>query len=233
MGTTPQAMVWVAVDVAGHAAACLEMEPDRRERTLEGMRSEIFDEATTWEAARSGDSAAFGAMFDAHRDRVFGHALRLTRSAHDAEDVTAIVFLETWRRRSAVRLVDGSIVGWLLVTTNHTVRNANRTRRRYDELLRRIPAPESAPDHAEDVNSRLDGQQAADRMRDSFARLSTRDQDVITLCVLEELSIAEAAQTLRVPQGTVKSRLSRAKQRLAGSTRPMSDEPTISEGGAQ
>ena len=52
-------------------------------------------------------------------------------------------------------------------------------------------------------------------MRDVFNRLSAGDQNILTLCVLEELTTAEAALALRVPIGTVKSRLSRAKKRMA------------------
>jgi RNA polymerase sigma factor (sigma-70 family) len=209
------------------------MEPFSIEWTLEDMRPEIFDEATTWHSARSGNSAAFGMMFDAHRDRVFGHALRLVRSVHDAEDVTAVVFLEAWRRRDAVRLVDGSIIGWLLVTANYTARNASRTRRRYEEMLRRIPVPSDTDDHADEIGARIDGEDRTATIREAFSRLSKKDQDVITLCVLEEMSVAQAAQTLGVPQGTVKSRLSRAKQKLATETGVQRIEHTILEGGAK
>jgi RNA polymerase sigma factor (sigma-70 family) len=197
------------------------------------MGSENFDEERIWRDARAGDSAAFGAMFDEHRDRVFGHALRLTRSPHDAEDVTAVVFLETWRRRDAVRVVDGSIIGWLLVTTNFVARNASRTRRRYDELLSRLPLPENSDDHAEEVDARLDGKHRTGQVRDAFRRLSKNDQDVITLCVLEELPVAQAAEALGVPIGTVKSRLSRAKQRLASGAGTEVNEQTILNGGVK
>jgi RNA polymerase sigma-70 factor (ECF subfamily) len=54
------------------------------------------------------------------------HALRLVGSPHQAEDITAIAFYQAWRRRKHVRIADGSIVAWLLVTTNNTVRNHNR-----------------------------------------------------------------------------------------------------------
>ncbi|WP_396133584.1 RNA polymerase sigma factor [Arthrobacter sp. 1088] len=46
---------------------------------------------------------------------------------HDAEDATAAAFLELWRRREGVRLVDGSILPWLLVTTTNTARNLQRS----------------------------------------------------------------------------------------------------------
>lgn len=76
----------------------------------------FFDDAEPelWSRVRTGDPAAFGELFDAFRDRVYWHALRHTRVASDAEDVTALVFLEAWRKRPQVRIVDGSQLPWLL-----------------------------------------------------------------------------------------------------------------------
>ena len=191
------------------------------------------NEYELWARAVEGDAGAFGEIFDLHRDRVFGHALRALASRHDAEDVTAIAFLELWRHRRRVRVVNGSIIGWLLVTANYTARNSSRTRRRYEEMLRRIPLPGDTEDHADEVGARIDEEDRAATIRESFSRLSKKDQDVITLCVLEEMSVAQAAQTLGVPQGTVKSRLSRARQKLAIETGAKQDEQTILEGGAK
>jgi RNA polymerase sigma-70 factor (ECF subfamily) len=190
-----------------------------------------FDEAEAWSKARDGDGAAFASLFDVHRDRVFGHALRLLRHAHDAEDVTAIVFLEAWRRRDAVRLVDGSIIAWLLVTTNNTVHNHDRSIRRYRRALARLPHPADQNDHAPDVDAAIDADAGRVGVRSAFAQLTKRDQDVITLCVLEELPLSEAARVLGIPVGTVKSRLSRARQRLGDLT--TATVPAILEGGAE
>ncbi len=175
-----------------------------------------FDEEATWARARDGDSSAFAALFDRHRDRVFGQALRLIRTPHDAEDVTAMVFLEAWHRRASVRVVDGSILPWLLVTTNYVVRNQTRSARRYREALQRIPAPADSdqPDETAEVDDRLDNSTRDAQVRAAFAKLTPNDQDVITLCLLEELPMEQAAAVLKVPVGTVKSRLSRARQRL-------------------
>jgi RNA polymerase sigma factor (sigma-70 family) len=192
----------------------------------------INEALSNWDLARAGDPAAFGAVFDELRDRVFGQALRLTRSTHDAEDVTALVFLEAWRRRSAVQVIDGSIIAWLLVTTNYVARNAARTARRYRAAMATLPPPEPHPDFSSDVDDRLDRESRATDARAAFARLSKNDQDVITLCVIEELTLPMAATVLDVPVGTVKSRLSRAKQRLAGNmTEFTQSETTV--GGAR
>lgn len=199
------------------------------------MSTDGFDEAAAWSAARDGDGPAFASLFDRHRDRVFGHALRLLREPHDAEDVTAVVFLEAWRKRESVRLVDGSIIGWLLVTTNYAVRNHTRSLRRYRTALGKLPAPAPQDDHAPAVDENLDSAERDRQVRDAFDRLSKRDQDVITLCILEELTAAQAAEALGVPEGTVKSRLSRARKRLTELASPLAAEPntTILEGGAR
>lgn len=181
------------------------------------MGAEPGEESDTglWASAVAGDGDAFGVVYDRHRDRVFGHALRLVVSIPDAEDVTAMVFLEAWRRRDAVRMVEGSVVAWLLVTTNNVVRNHARSQRRYRAFLERLPPPGAVDDPAEHVAEEDERQGRARRLAAAFARLSGRDRDVLTLCVLEELSTAQAATVLGIPEGTVKSRLSRAKRRLA------------------
>ena len=58
-------------------------------------------------ARRAGQGEAFGRIFDRHRDRVFRHGLRLVEGVSDADDLVAITFLEAWRRRDDLRVVDG------------------------------------------------------------------------------------------------------------------------------
>ncbi|NYF08894.1 RNA polymerase sigma-70 factor (ECF subfamily) [Leifsonia sp. AK011] len=162
---------------------------------------------TDWAAAAAGDGEAFGRVFDRHRDRVVRHSIRLVPTPTDADDVVAITFLEAWRRRDRVRFVDGSALPWLLVTATNSARNLSRTARRYRALLARLPASDATPDHAE----RFDDSTAVAALRS----LSAADRQIVTLCILEGFSEREAAEALGVPQGTVKSRLSRAKKRLA------------------
>lgn len=179
------------------------------------MRGYLLDEPAVLDRIHDGDADAFGALFDLHHERVFRQALRLTSSVHDAEDVTAVVFLEAWRRRDAMRVVNGSVIGWLLVTANNVHRNHLRSSRRYREALGHLPPPENAPDHSGVVDDRLDTDARRASVRAALARLPKRDQDIITLCVFEELSTTDAAEALGVAPGTVKSRLSRAKAHLA------------------
>jgi RNA polymerase sigma factor (sigma-70 family) len=163
-------------------------------------------DAEDWVGVLGGNGSAFGRVFDRHHDAVRRSAHRLVPSPADAEDVLAIVFFEAWRRRESVRLVDGSIRPWLLVTATRAAQNARRRARRYRALLDRLPPPESSPDPVD---------AGADAAMAVFRRLPRADQDVLALCELADLSEREAAAVLRLRPGTVTSRLARARARLA------------------
>ena len=181
------------------------------------MNSPGFDtDRDDWSQAQHGVGEAFGRVFDRHRDRVYRHVLRLVPVLADADDAVAITFMEAWRRREHARLVDDSLLPWLLVTATRVTQNLNRSARRHRALLAKLPADDHAHDHAE----RLDDGPASAALRE----LSLSDRHVVTLCVLEGLTDREAALVLALPVGTVKSRLSRAKRRLAAtiSTHPAS-----------
>ena len=164
-------------------------------------------DATDWATAVRGNGESFGLIFDRHRDRVLRHSLRLVPTWHDAEEVVAVTFLEAWRKRDSVRFVDGSLLPWLLLTASYSARNVSRSSRRYRDLLAKVPPVETVagPDEL------VDDGEAVQALR----HLTAQHRDVVTLCVLEGLTEAEAADVLRLPVGTVKSRLHRAKKALA------------------
>jgi RNA polymerase sigma factor (sigma-70 family) len=160
-----------------------------------------------WVLATRGDSRAMARVYDRHSSRLHRHALALGARSMDAEDVVAIVFLEAWRKRETVRFVDGSLLPWLLLTATVSSRNLARSRRRYQNFLDRFPGDGLVA--ADPADTFDDG-----AANDALKRLSLRDQEVITLCLLAGLREDEAATVLRVPKGTVKSRLHRARVRL-------------------
>jgi len=163
-----------------------------------------------WERVLAGEGRAFGELWDRHRDRVFRHARRLLEHHVDAEDATAMAFLELWRRRADVRIVDGSLLPWLLVVTTNVVRNATRSRRRYRAVLARLPEPPLARDTGELVAER---DEAARRLA-GFARLSATDQHIIALVAFGDVPLEDAAVALGISYGAAKTRLSRARARL-------------------
>jgi len=197
------------------------MELFRVCRTLQGV--ETTEDAVDWTLATAGDAEAFGRLFDRHRDRVFRHAFALARNAMDADDIVAVAFLEAWRRRDRVRLVDGSLLPWLLVTATNAASNVRRSQRRYRALLAKLPPGEVVPDPADRF--------AEDAARTALKSLSARDQEVLALCVIGDLSERDAAAALGVPIGTVKSRLARARARLAERVRSDSARTLLKEEG--
>lgn len=182
------------------------------------------DEASSWAAAREGDARAFTQLFALHRDGVFRYARRLVPAPADADDVTAAVFLELWRRREAVRVVEGSIRPWLLVTAGNIARNARRGTRRWRAVLDQLPREADAQqDPADLAGARVDGQRAATPLGAALRRLRPVDLSLLTLTVFEGYSVSEAAAALQLSDSTARSRLSRARARLRAQLR---DDPT-------
>ena len=76
------------------------------------------------------------------RPRVFRKAYGRVRHVADSEDIVAMVFLEAWRNRRRVRVVDGSILPWLLTVITYVSLNLECSNRRYERLLTALPRPE-------------------------------------------------------------------------------------------
>jgi RNA polymerase sigma factor (sigma-70 family) len=165
-----------------------------------------------WQRVRDDDAEAFGWLFERHGQRIHGYALRRTADQAAAEDVTAMVFLEVWRRRHDVVLHQPSALPWLFGVAANVLRGRNRTRRRHEAALERLSR--LRPPTPEPVERRSEALDEARRVIAAVARLPRRERDVLTLSVWEELSHEEIAAALDVPVGTVKSRLARARARL-------------------
>jgi RNA polymerase sigma-70 factor (ECF subfamily) len=94
-------------------------------------------------------------------------------------------------------------------------RNKLRSTLRYERLLRKLPQCQTVPDHSDSVADTVDQDRRSELLHRAYRSLGRRDQEIIALCVLEDMSTAEVSELLGVPSGTVKSRLSRAKQKLS------------------
>ena len=155
----------------------------------------------------------FATLFDAHADAIHAFCFRRTADHALAEDLTATVFLEAWRRRADVDLVDRPALPWLYGVATNVLRNARRALKRQREVLDRLPRTVDTG-FAEDADARLDDRAEMARIREQLGRMPRREREVIELVAWAELSYADAAAALGVPVGTVRSRLSRARARL-------------------
>jgi RNA polymerase sigma-70 factor (ECF subfamily) len=192
------------------------MEPARRGGHKEGMNlssGEPSDE-DLWRDALEGSADAWDALFVRYHRAIYNFCFRRTGLWSAAEDLTSAVFLEAWRRRTQIRPQVASALPWLYGIATMLTRNHHRTLRRYRDALDRIPLPESAGDPAEEVAARVDAERQVARLRVALRQLPRQDRDVLELAATGQLSHAEIAAALGIPIGTVKSRLSRARQRL-------------------
>lgn len=176
-------------------------------------------EAALWEQVLGGDGVAFGRLFDLHRDRVFRHAWGLAGNRQDAEDVTASAFLELWRLRKRVRVVDGSVLPWLLATTTNIGLNAARSRRRYRQFLERLPRAQEGD--ATDVTPDLG---VVPALREALRTLRPKDAQLLALVALEGYQVNQAALCLDLSPVAARARLHRARRRLQQQLR---QEPAV------
>jgi RNA polymerase sigma-70 factor (ECF subfamily) len=191
-------------------------------RTLGGVKlaadsgavpSAVESDEALWRRGLDGDGEAFGALFDRHRDRVFRHACRVAQTRHEAEDVVASTFLELWRRRAEVRLVDRSVLPWLLVTATNVGRNVARGTRRYRKLLERLPRTADQPDVAE-VALDIHALGIDARLRAGLRALNKTDAHLLVLVALEGYPVAAAAEQLELSLPAARARLHRVRARL-------------------
>lgn len=173
-----------------------------------------------WHAAASGSDAAFGALFERHASAVYNYCFRRVGDWARAEDLMAATFLEAWRKRDEVRLTSDSLRPWLLGVATNLMRNDLRSSRRRLAALERVAAATATlPAFDEDVAARVDDERAMRELLRHLSRMTVDEQEVIALVLWSELSYEEASVALKVPVGTVKSRLSRARRRLMELTR--------------
>jgi RNA polymerase sigma factor (sigma-70 family) len=165
--------------------------------------------------ARAGDADAFSAVFDACAKSVYNHAFRLTGDWSEAEEVMAMTFLEAWRSRERIAEDGGSLRPWLLGIATNLARGQRRAAWRQRNALARLAGPGDLPDFADDVSGRLDDVTRVRALHRALAGMPRHELEVLALCVWSGLGYAEAAEALGIPVGTVRSRLSRARARLA------------------
>jgi len=167
-----------------------------------------------WAAVQRGDRHAFTELYHRHADAVWQHAYRLTTSATTAEDVLAATFLTAWRRRSSVVFIAESARPWLLAVAANEARTEWRRAKRHRMLSHRLrPAPD-VDDHADTVVTALDDRRQVHRVLAAIEKLPRIQREAVTLCLVADVSQADAARLLGIPEATLRSHIHRARTRL-------------------
>jgi RNA polymerase sigma-70 factor, ECF subfamily len=160
------------------------------------------DEALARRAAR-GDDAAFETLVRRHQDRLYTLAVRVTGSDADARDCVQEGLISAWRSLGSFR-GDARFSTWMYRIVLRKAYDAVDRRRRTPQPVEEVQAVTAAPDPAGRI--------------DLLAALAGLDLDfrvVAVACDVLGLSMEEAGALLDLPAGTVKSRLHRARARLA------------------
>ena len=165
--------------------------------------------------ARDGDENAFTLLYRRHSDAVFRFAWLLTGSESTANDVTQETFMELLAGKTAFNPARGSLAAYLCGIARH--RAIRSTARRVDDALDtddldRLASDATLPELPIDA---LERSRAIERLYDAIRQLPAAFRDIVILVELQEMSYADAAAIAGIELGTIRSRLSRAKSRLA------------------
>ena len=165
-------------------------------------------------AAAAGDPRAFANLYDKHVTSVYRYALQMLRSVPDAEDISQEVFVLAWTKRAKIRVVDQSVLPWLLVTT----RNLTLNKIKQSTREARNTSLDDGAVHALPFESGADAvvlsRQLEVAISDAIDDLSPADQTLYYLCIAEGLSYQKAADSLGTSHSVVRNRLSRLRRTL-------------------
>jgi RNA polymerase sigma-70 factor (ECF subfamily) len=163
--------------------------------------------------ARAGDANAYEELVRLHGTIAFRTAYAVTGSAADAEEAAQDAFVKAYRALGRFR-PDAPFRPWLLKIVANEARNRRAAGGRRRRLALRAGEERRTEDAVPSPEAALLTRERSRELLDCLERLPERDRLVITCRHLLELSEAETAAALGCRRGTVKSRLSRALERL-------------------
>lgn len=183
-------------------------------------RSAQLDECVTLQEAAAGNLDAFNQLVLRYQNLAYNHAYALLGDPDSAEDATQESFIKAFQALNSYR--GGSFRGWLLkIVTNSAYDLMRRVSRQpsqslypLDENGEEIESTFWLADPSASVENVVEQNELSLEIRRLLDQLPAAYRSVITLIDINEFDYAEAAQALRVPIGTVKSRLARARLQM-------------------
>jgi RNA polymerase sigma-70 factor (ECF subfamily) len=177
------------------------------------------------ERCLKGDSFAWTELVKAHHRRVYGLCFRFTGSSTDAEDLTQEVFLKVYGNLTSFDLARGTFQTWLTtMTRNLLVDHFRRSRAQrstdsmdagWDGDGEDMPLVQRLADKAPTQHDRAVQKEIEKMVQEALTRISPELREAVILRDLQDMDYKEIAQVLRIPEGTVKSRISRGRAELA------------------
>ena len=173
----------------------------------------------------AGDQSAWHRMVSGQHKRVYGICYRFTGDATEAEDITQDVFIKVFRNLASFDQEKGSFQTWITtLTRNMLVDNYRRTKldRATDSMDVSASGDEDGPtmlerlaDTRPNQEQRFAGLELKARIQAALLKISPDLREAVILRDLEDMDYKEIALVLKIPEGTVKSRISRGRGELA------------------
>jgi len=173
----------------------------------------------------SGDAAAWEEIVRLYHRRIYNVCYRFAGAAEDAEDLTQEVFIKMYRTLNSYDVSKGAFVTWVTaIARNLLVDHFRRSKHdRMTDSLESAPAGgqdgltlgEQLPDLGPSPDAGVQIQETQRAVHQALQRLSPELREAVILRDLQDLEYRQIAQVLRVPEGTVKSRINRGRAELA------------------
>jgi RNA polymerase sigma-70 factor (ECF subfamily) len=173
----------------------------------------------------SGDAAAWEEIVQRYNRRIYNICYRFAGSADDAQDLTQEVFIKMYRTLNSYDVGRGAFMTWVTtVTRNLLVDHFRKTKqdRLTDSLDTTtsdhedaVPLGEQIPDRGPAPDSNVRSREARDVVHQALQKLSPELREAVILRDLQDMDYREIATVLKVPEGTVKSRINRGRAELA------------------
>ena len=173
----------------------------------------------------AGDAAAWEEIVRKYHRRIYNLCYRFAGTADDAQDLTQEVFIKMYRTLGSYDVERGAFVTWLTtMTRNLLVDHFRKTKqdRMTDSLDATasdhedaMPLSDKIEDKAQPPDAGVQSRETREAVHAALQKLSPDLREAVILRDLQDLDYREIAQVLRVPEGTVKSRINRGRVELA------------------
>ena len=181
---------------------------------LSGQGGSVQDEPTDNECvtrSRQGDSNAFGTLVRRYQDRLYRFILRMVGSRDEALELTQEVFLKAWQALPEWR-PEAQFRTWLFRIASNAATDSLRRRKVVE--FEALDEDYDVPGEATDPAAQLQTKQKLRALDAALNRLPHDQREVLLLREMDDMSYSEISAALGISEGTVKSRLARAREAL-------------------